>query len=323
MDNSQKPKRQTISLLQFNRMINTEEQARSWFEDTRWPNGRCCPRCGSTDTREVKGERPMPYFCRDCKTYFSARTQTNMENSKLPFLVWVHAMYLFTTNLKGVAASKIAQDLGITKKSAWFMLHRIRKMWAEIPVTRFEGPVEVDETVIGGKRKNMHAKKREKLKGRGTAGKAAIIGAIDRKTGQVVTQAIENADRKTLHRFVEEVSTEDAKIYTDQLSAYKEMNREHESVNHGGGEYVRGDVHTNTIESFWGMYKRGHIGIYHFISDKHRHRYAAEFAGRKNVRNLDTIDQLKMIIMVETARRLMYKELTSGEHISGPKKKNT
>jgi len=313
-------KRQKLSVMQLCQTFPDEASSRQWFEKTRWPEGRCCPHCGSQDTREVKNERPMPYFCRDCKTYFSVRTGTALEASNLPLKKWLYAIFLFIINLKGVSSHKLANDINVSQKTAWFMLHRLRNAWGEYNLEKFKGPIEVDEIFTGGRKKNMSKAKRAKLKGQGPKGKALIVGAVDRPTGQVATRAIETRDRETLHTFIEDVTAPGARVFTDEWPAYREMDREHESVNHGAEEYVRGDVHTNTIECVWSMYNRAVIGVYHSVSRKHRHRYADEMAGRKNGRKLDTLDQMGKVAATELTQRLLLKDLMSGEQVCGPKK---
>ena len=195
-------------------MFATEEKAVQWFEDSHWPTGEmACMRCGSLNAYRVKSGKPMPYRCRDCRNYFSLKTGTVMESSKLPLRMWGWAIYLELTNLKGVSAMKLHRDLGISYPSAWFMLHRIREAFAEVRVG-FEGPVEVNETYVGGKRKNMSTAKRKELEGtgRGPVGKTAVVGAKDRQTGQVAARVIERTDRETLQGFVDEHASPDAPL---------------------------------------------------------------------------------------------------------------
>ena len=222
----------------------------------------------------------MPYWCRGCQSYFSVRTGTAIEKSRLPLRKWVFAVYLYVTNLKGVPSMKLHRDLEITQKSAWYMLHRLREGWDAEGLDKFSGPVEVDETYMGGKRRNMPKAKRKLFKGRGTAGKTAIVGAKDRETNRVDAAVVERTDAETLQGFVADQAAPGATVMTDEALAYKGMPFDHEAVNHSVGEYVRGMAHTQGIESFWSMLKRGHKDIYHKISPKHLQRYVDEFAGR-------------------------------------------
>ena len=179
---------------------------------------------------------------------------------------------------------KLHRDLKVTQKTAWFMLHRIREAWATEPAALFSGPVEVDETYIGGRRKNMPKAKRQALTGRGAVGKAIVAGAKDRATNRVSAAVIEGTDKPTLQRFVANRTADGAKVYTDEHGSYQGMTFDHEAVNHGVGEYVRQQAHVNGMESFWSMLKRGYQGTFHHLSAKHLNRYVGEFAGRHNVR---------------------------------------
>ena len=165
-----KSDREGISLLQLSDLFPDEESAVKWFESVYWPDERCCGHCGSVKTREIKNRKPMPYWCQDCKRYFSVRTGTALQSSRLPLRKWAFAVYLYVTNLKGVSSMKLHRDLGVTQKTAWYMLHRLRQSWDASRLDEMEGPVEIDETYMGGKRKNMSLKKRKRLKGRGAVG---------------------------------------------------------------------------------------------------------------------------------------------------------
>ena len=174
--------RDGITLVQLMDMFSTEESARQWFESRLWPDGRCCPHCGSTKTT-IATHRYMPYWCSDCREYFSIRTGTVLQNSKVSLRKWAIAIYLHLTSLKGVSSMKLHRDIGVTQSTAWFMLQRIRKAW-ESKEPLFVGPLEVDETYIGGRERNKHESKKRKA-GRGTAGKATVVGAKDRETNKV------------------------------------------------------------------------------------------------------------------------------------------
>ena len=300
--------RKGLTMMDISRLFPDEETATKWFEAVLWLGECPCPRCGSLDTYECKNHKPMPYRCRDCNRYFSVRTGTVIERSHIPLQKWVWAIYLWTTSLKGVSSMKLHRDLGITQKSAWFMTHRLREVFAEDCVD-LEGPVEVDETYLGGLRKNMHKSKRRKLTGRGAVGKIAIVGIKDRDTNQVDAQVVSGVGTDELQRFVVERISEDAQVFTDNASAYKGLRR-HASVNHTVGEYVRGQVHTNGIESFWALLKRAHTGTFHKLSYKHLQRYIDEFVGRHNLRHWNTIAQMEGIVAAMAGRRLMYRELT-------------
>ncbi|MCY3984965.1 MAG: IS1595 family transposase, partial [Roseovarius sp.] len=306
-----KSHRKGLDLLELQDMFPNEQVATEWFEEVRWPNGRCCPRCGSTSTKIAKPSYNMPYLCNSCKKGFSVKYGTALQKSNISLRKWAIAIYLEMTSLKSVSSMKLHRDIGVTQKTAWFMLHRIRDAFVTEKAEAFDGPVEVDETYFGGKRRNMKKSKREKMTGRGAVGKTAVVGAKDRKSNQVTAQVVQSTDSETLHGFVEKVTDPDATVYTDSAKAYIGINRKHESVNHGIGEYVRDQAHTNGIESFWAMLKRAHKGTYHQISAKHLNRYVHQFAAKHNLREENTIEQMESVFARMVGKRIMYKDLVA------------
>ena len=193
-----------VTLVQLMDMFPTEAAATKWFEDVIWDGQRCCGKCGSVSTREVPNAKPMPYWCTDCRSYFSVRTGTPIARSNVPLRKWAIAIYLCLTSLKSVSSMKLHRDIGVSQRTAWFMLHRIREAWAGDGDGPFDGPVECDETYFGGKRHNMSNAKRKELAGtgRGAVGKVAVVGAKDRATGKVYAEVVEETDKPTLHDFV-------------------------------------------------------------------------------------------------------------------------
>ena len=297
--------RKGLTLVDLMSMFPDEESALAWFNKTLWANGPVCPYCGSLDVQSGIRHHSMTHRCRDCpdKKMFSIRTGTLMENSNLPFRVWAISIYLHLTNLKGVSSMKLHRDLGVTQKSAWFVLQRIRAAWKDEDDWPFGGPVEVDESYLGGIERNRHESRK------GAKEKAIVIGAKDRATKKIRARVIEFTDKPTLHGFVSETAHKGATIYTDGSLAYLDIPFPHESVNHSVGEYVRGMAHTNGIESFWAMLKRGYYGTYHRMSFKHLGSYVNEFAGRHNIRRLDTIDQMTALARKMIGKRLKYQDL--------------
>ena len=307
-----KAHRKGLTLLEVADMFSDESSAEAWIVKQRWPDGPFCPVCGSFNVQAGISHRTMTHRCRDCprRSMFTLKIGTVMEGSKLSYRVWAVAIYLFTTNLKGISSMKLHRELGIGQKASWFLMHRLRTAF-EGGASVFAGPVEVDETFVGGRRSNMSNARRKDLEGtgRGPVGKAAVVGAKDRATGQVAARVVEATDKPTLQGFVAEHTAPGASVYTDDASAYDGLPFDHGTVKHSLLEYVKGDVHTNGIESLWSMLKRAHKGTFHKLSPKHLDRYVQEFAGRHNIRNSDTLDQMVAVVHGMEHKRLRYREL--------------
>ena len=296
---------QHLSLFKFFEKFPNEEAARLYFEGQRWGQTATCGHCGSEEVTECKNHKPMPYRCKTCRKHFSVRTGTVLAESRLPLQKWLMAMYMMTTARKGISSVQMAKELGVTQKTAWFLAQRIRETWmSNGDEDKLDGTVEVDETYIGGKSKNMHKYQRAQRK---QYNKQAVVG-IQQRDGELRAA---HTDRKAASRMVHDEVEHGATVMTDAASVYKHLGQafDHHIVNHSAGEYVRGAVHTNSIESFWALLKRGHYGIYHYMSPKHLHRYVTEFAHCHNTRQLTTMEFINTTITKSAGKRLKYAEL--------------
>jgi transposase-like protein len=277
--NNKKTVKHEMNLMKLMEEFGTEAECRDALEALRWPDGIACPHCGLKSISRLQTHHI--YECNSCSYQFSVTTGTIFKDTHLPLQKWFVAVYLMVESKKGISANQMKRTLNVSYKTAWYLCHRIRNAMMTDMDKKLSGTVEVDETWIGGKKENV---------GHGFKGnKVLAVGAVERQ-GDIVLQAIKHADKDTLHKFIHSATTPDTKaIYTDDWPAYngiEDADTKHETVNHSADEWVRGDVHTNSVENIWSLLKRSIVGSYHQVSKKHLDSYLDElewrFNGREN-----------------------------------------
>src|SRR5271157_5456266 len=303
----------TISTFQLFKLYPDEKSARIYLEGLLWKNGPICPTC-KTGNRLTARKNGF-YRCNACKFDFSIRTGAIFGRSHVPLHKWVYAMYLLVTARKGISSMQLAKEIGITQKSAWFVLQRLREACND-DNSKLKGLIEIDETFIGGLSRNMHKWKREQnITGTGGKDKTAVLGMRERG-GRTLAMTVETTSIKEIQSAIHERVEVGSTLMTDEHAAYNGMGGllyKQERVNHSAGEYVRGDAHTNGIESVWAVLKRGLQGVYHHASPKHLARYVDEFAFRLNEGNVarHTLERLASFVDAVAGKRITYKELTA------------
>lgn len=273
------------SILEFQKHFSTNEKCRLYLEEQRWNGTPCCPFCGTVKVTRLKDGKRFQCNEKECRKQFSVTVGTVAENTKIPLTKWFLAMYILSNHSKGISSLQLASWLGVTQKTAWFLNHRIREMLTDNDAELLNQVVEIDETYVGGKESNKHKSKRTSKGGVGK--KAMVLGAIQRN-GKLITEVIEQTNIENITKVIDKNIEQNTLIITDEHHAYKRLkeNFQHEKVNHRKKEYVRGIVHTNTIEGYWNILKKQINGIHHFVSPKHLQRYCNESSYRHNNRLL-------------------------------------
>jgi hypothetical protein len=292
------------SILELIQAFPDEQSCIDHLEELRWNGNVVSPFDPSSKVYDCKGNR---YKCKNTGKYFNVKTNTIFDNTKMPLQKWFLAIWLVTSHKKGISSLQLGRDLNITQKSAWFMLQRIRQCFG-LDNDQMEGEIEADETYVGGKEGNKHADKRTK-NAQGGVGKAAVLGMVQRG-GNVSAKKVDDVTMQTLTNEIMKNVKEGAKLYTDDFTSYKRLKRvyDHKFVKHSKDQFVKGRVHTNTIESFWALLKRGIFGIYHFTSKKHLQLYVDEFCFRYNTRQAGESARFNLLLQ-NTENRITYKDL--------------
>lgn len=298
--------------------FHNEEAAFAFVESRVWPNGPACPRCGALERiGKLKGSstRLGVYKCYECRKPFTVRIGTIFEDSHVPLHLWLQAIFLIAASKKGISANQLHRTLGVTLKTAWFMGHRIREAMREggfVPFGQDGGAVEVDETFIGNDRS---IKPKGQKKGRGYHHKFKVLSLVDRKTGRARSMVVDHLSAKSVAPIVRKNLAKEARLMTDEAHHYTAVGKEfpaHGVVHHGAGEYGRGDIHTNTIEGYFSIFKRGMKGVYQHCAEEHLHRYLAEFDFRYNERKalgVSDTERAHKILNGIVGRRLTYQTI--------------
>lgn len=295
------------SILDLIKSFPDEQTCVNHLEELRWNGNVISPFDPTSKVYVCKGNK---YKCKNTGKYFNVRTATLFDNTKIELQKWFLAIWLVTAHKKGISSLQLHRDINVTQKTAWFMLQRIRNCFGIDNDTQLDNEVEIDETFVGGKNKNKHTNKKDEIiDDVRISKKAPVIGMVQRG-GKIIARKIDNTQSETLTKEIVRNIKQSAMLYTDEYTGYSGMNKiyEHSSIKHSAGEYVNGRVHTNTIEGFWSLLKRGIFGIYHSTSKKHLQKYVDEFVFRYNSR-IATDSYRFNLLLSNTENRLTYKKL--------------
>ena len=298
------------SIIELLKAFPNEQSCIEHLEELRWNGYVVSPYDTTSKVWKCNGNK---YKCKNTRKYFNVKTGTLFDNTKIPLQKWFLAIWLVTSHKKGISSMQLARDLDVTQKTAWFMLHRIRRCFGIENNNDLDNNVEVDETYVGGKNKNRHkSKKVEGAQGRSAKDKTPIVGMVERG-GKLNARKVDNVQSHTLTQEVIQCVKDSANLYTDEWVGYNGVAKlyNHAMVNHGAGKYVNGDAHTNTLEGFWSLLKRGIIGIYHFVSRKHLQAYVDEFVFRYNTRHSTESGRLNFLL-ANMGVRTTYRRLVHG-----------
>jgi transposase-like protein len=295
-----------------------KQNAHDFIVSLRWSDGVICPHCGGKEQWFIKTR--LIWRCKSCNKQFSVKVGTIFEDSALGLDKWLCAIWMIANAKNGISSHELGRALGVTQKSAWFMLHRIRLAMQEGSLEKFSGEIETDETYIGGEVKNMHEWKRlcSGIQGRGTVGKAIVSGVLQRGTkdapSKVRTTVVKNVKKHTLHKQVKNNVEAGSTLYTDELKSYEGLNAEyiHHAINHAV-EYVNGNIHTNGMENYWSLFKRALRGTYVTCDSEHLFRYLDEENFRFNNRKDNDANRFALVLGSVAGKRLTYAELIASE----------
>lgn len=301
---------QFTNLYDLREYFRNETICREYLERFRWNGNPVCPFCNSDKPYKLSDHRTYKCSNKDCGKKFTATVGTIFENTKIPFSKWFVAMYLITSHKKGISSLQLHRDIGVTQKTAWFINHRIREMLKDKAPELLGNLVEADETYVGGKEKNKHKDRRiGNTQGRSVENKTVMFGLLERK-GNVRAQRVPNAKKQTIQPIIKKSVKDGSTVITDEWKGYNRLYAEfiHLRVNHSKDVYVDGIAHTNNIDGFWSLLKRGIIGIYYSVSEKHINRYVDEFAQRYNTRDTTEADRFNYFLS-KCEGRLKYRDL--------------